>query len=123
MVAWDGGLIEDSSAVRYRQGRPTVCRAPDEHMINTAKGSIPVGRKRIIRREGDQTFSRSSRLPRTAIGDAHVINDMPTGPEPDAVRGFIGIHVPSDDDMARRIGNQSIERRATVTACSRRSRS
>ena len=110
MVAWDRGLVEDSSAVQYGQGRTTVGRTPDEHVINTAKRPIPVGRERIIWCEGDETFGRPGRLPRTAVAHAQVIDDMPTGPEPDAVSGVVGVHVSGDDDMARRLGSQSLER-------------
>jgi hypothetical protein len=39
VVAWDRGLVEDSSAVQYGQGRTTVGRTSDEHVINTAKAN------------------------------------------------------------------------------------
>jgi hypothetical protein len=110
VVAWDRGLVEDSSAAQYGQCRPTVCRTPDEHVINTAKRPIPVGGERIICFEGNEAFGRPGRLPRTAVAHAQVIDDMPTGPEPDAVSGFVGIHVPGDDYMTWFLGSQCVER-------------
>lgn len=64
----------------------------------------------ILRNIGRQRLTRMGGLPGAAVTDAHVLDDMAAGPEPQAVRCFVGVHVSGDDYVPGRF-------------CKRRSRS
>ncbi len=79
--------VEDSPAAADRQRRASVVAAAHQDVVDPAEGPVPVRRVRVLGDEGGQRLTRMDGFPGASVTDADVVEDVPAGLEPHAVRG------------------------------------
>jgi hypothetical protein len=78
-------LVDDTAATLDRERR-TGRTAAHQLVVDAPEGPVDIDLVRVLGQISRRRLCRVHRLPRAAVADAGVVDDMTAGPEPQTVR-------------------------------------